>query len=432
MLAEMIKSEHPQIVAMIFAYMEPEQADALIQHLPPELVEQVIPRLATLDSIPPAAIRELNESIEDLLAGEAQQARVSRRRRRHGGQDSQPHRSPSASKASWSRSVRVDAELAQRIENSMFVFEDLMRLDDRNFQMLLRSVDQKLLASALKGADPKLLDKVMRNLSQRSAEMLREEISARGPMRVTEIDAAKREIVAIAQRLEREGTIILPTDAGDMVTLTAEHVLAPHQPPEPRDRRGELRRRNRPDGGAGRARQLRGCARRGGVCPERAAGILTGDQSGDAPGGAPAPRKRDDGHGKADTAAAALAAEGKLAVSAGRFAGCGGRSGFRRRRDNSRARGDGRSRYRRRRDRVARGGLGRNPGSGHAQAVGNHVKRGGAGRSSGRRAGRFDRHGAHRSVGRTGRATNASAAPAARQTAAVDDPTGERANPVRA
>src|SRR6202041_1539737 len=112
----------------------------------------------------------------------------------------------------------VDPELAQRIENSMFVFEDLLRLDDRNFQMLLRSVDQKLIASALKGADSKLLDKVMRNLSQRSAEMLREEISARGPMRVTEIDASKREIITIAQRLEREGTLILPTDAGDMVS----------------------------------------------------------------------------------------------------------------------------------------------------------------------------------------------------------------------
>jgi len=100
----------------------------------------------------------------------------------------------------------------------MFVFEDLIRLEDRGFQMLLRTVDQKLLASALKGADAKLLDKVLRNLSQRSADMLREEITARGPMRVTEIDAAKREIVAIAQRLEREGTIVLPTDSGDMVS----------------------------------------------------------------------------------------------------------------------------------------------------------------------------------------------------------------------
>jgi flagellar motor switch protein FliG len=100
----------------------------------------------------------------------------------------------------------------------MFVFEDLLRLDDRNFQIMLRSADQKLLASALKGADSKLLDKVMRNLSQRAAEMLREEIGARGPMRVTEVDAAKREIVALAQRLEREGTIILPTDGSDLVT----------------------------------------------------------------------------------------------------------------------------------------------------------------------------------------------------------------------
>jgi flagellar motor switch protein FliG len=216
-LAEMIKNEHPQIVAMIFAYLEPEQAEALIQHLPAELVEQVIPRLATLDSIPPAAVRELNDAIEDLLAGEAQQVRVN-----VGGVNLAAkilnRIDGERVEAILGQIKAVDLELAQRIENSMFVFEDLMRLDDRNFQMLLRSIDQKLLASALKGAEAKLLDKVMRNLSQRSAEMLREEISARGPMRVTEIDTSKREIVAIAQRLEREGTIILPTDSADMVS----------------------------------------------------------------------------------------------------------------------------------------------------------------------------------------------------------------------
>jgi flagellar motor switch protein FliG len=216
-LAEMIKDEHPQIVAMIFAYMEPEHSDALIQHLPPELVEQMLPRLATLDSIPPAAIRELNESIEDLLAGEAQQARVS-----VGGVNMAAkilNRIESERVQAILEQIRsVDPELAQSIENSMFAFEDLIGLDDRNFQMLLRSIDQKLLAAALKGADSRLLDKVMRNLSQRSAEMLREEISAQGPMRVTEIEAAKQEIRAIAQRLEREGTIILATDSRDMVS----------------------------------------------------------------------------------------------------------------------------------------------------------------------------------------------------------------------
>ncbi|HXC30271.1 MAG TPA: flagellar motor switch protein FliG [Stellaceae bacterium] len=216
-LAEMIKNEHPQIVAMIIAYLEPEQADALIHYLPPELVDQVIPRLATLDSIPPAAVRELNEAIEDLLASEAQHSRVS-----VGGINMAAkllNRIDGDRVESILGQIKaIDADLAQQIQNNMFMFEDLIRLDDRNFQMLLRTIDQKLLASALKGADAKLLDKVMRNLSQRSAEMLREEISSRGPMRVTEIDAARQEIVGIAQRLEREGTIILPTDGSDMVS----------------------------------------------------------------------------------------------------------------------------------------------------------------------------------------------------------------------
>lgn len=216
-LAEMIKLEHPQIVAMIFAYLEPEQVDAMIRYLPTELVEQVIPRLATLDSIPPNAIRELNESIEDLLAGEAQQARVS-----VGGVGMAAkilNRIDNDRVQAILKEIgNVDAELAQRLENSMFVFEDLIHVDDRNFQMLLRSIDQKLLVSALKGADQALQNKVLNNLSQRAAEMLRDEIGARGPMRVSEVEAAKREIVATAQRLEREGTIILRTDPGEVVS----------------------------------------------------------------------------------------------------------------------------------------------------------------------------------------------------------------------
>ena len=216
-LAEMIQNEHPQIVAMIFAYMEPEQANVLIQHLPPELVEQVIPRLATLDAIAPAAIQELNESIEDLMAGSTQHAQVS-----IGGVGMAAkilNRIDTGRVEQILGQIRaIDPELAKTIENSMFVFEDLMQLDDRNFQVLLRSVDQKLLVSALKGAEPRHLDKVMRNLSQRTAEMLRDEIGSRGPMRVTEIEEARREIIAIAQRLEHEGAIMLPTDAGDLVT----------------------------------------------------------------------------------------------------------------------------------------------------------------------------------------------------------------------
>jgi flagellar motor switch protein FliG len=211
-LAEMIKAEHPQIIAMISAYLEPEQAQALMQHLPDELVEQIIPRLAVLDVLPPTAIQELSESLEYLLGGEPQQARVS-----VGGVDVA---AKILTRIGGKRADRVlgtigniDPELAQMLTDRMFIFEDLFEIDDRSFQVLLRSVDQKLLVSALKGAAPGLQDTVLRNLSQRAAQMLREEIKARGPMRQAEIDAARKEILGAAQALEREGKIMLRTQA---------------------------------------------------------------------------------------------------------------------------------------------------------------------------------------------------------------------------
>jgi flagellar motor switch protein FliG len=207
-LAEMIKAEHPQVVAMIFAYIEPEQVEALIRYLPPELVEQVIPRLATLDTIPPQAIRELNEAIEDLLSGEVPQDRIAiggvgmaaKILQRIGGE---------AVEKIMAQISEVDADLAQRLADNMFAFEDLLSIDDRNFQILLRAIDQRVLVSALKGADPAMQAKVLGNLSQRAAEMLRDEIGARGPMRASDVETAKREIVGIARQLERENKIML-------------------------------------------------------------------------------------------------------------------------------------------------------------------------------------------------------------------------------
>jgi len=216
-LAEVIKSEHPQIVAMIFAHLEPEQVQAMIPHLSDDLIEQVIPRLATLDAIQPTAIRELNESIEHLLAGETQQARVS-----VGGVEVA---AKVLSRLGAERTDRiltsitdVDPDLAQALTDNTFVFEDLFQADDRSLQVLLRSVDQKQLVVALKGAPPAALEKVLRNLSQRAGEMLREEIEAKGPMRLAEVEAAKKQIVAAAQALERDGKIVLRTSPGDLVS----------------------------------------------------------------------------------------------------------------------------------------------------------------------------------------------------------------------
>jgi len=216
-LAEMIKSENPQIVAMISAHLEPEQAKTLMEHLPDELVEQVIPRLAVLDAIPPTAIQELNESLEHLLAGGPPRARIS-----VGGVDvaAKILNSIGAERAGRVLDTigNIDRELAQVLSDNMFVFEDLFTIDDRSFQILLRAVDQKLLVSALKGTTSELRDKVLRNLSQRASEILREEIEARGPMRLAEVDAAKKELVAAAKALEREGKVILRTSPGDLVS----------------------------------------------------------------------------------------------------------------------------------------------------------------------------------------------------------------------
>jgi flagellar motor switch protein FliG len=215
-LAELIKAEHPQIIAMIFAYLEPEQVDGLIKYLPEEVVEQVIPRLATLDTIPPTALRELNEAIEDLLSGEVQQDQVSIGGVTLAGKILHRVEGPMVERV-MNQIKEVDPELAQRIADSMFAFEDLINVDDRNFQVLLRAVDQRLLVSALKGADGEIQGKVLRNMSQRASEMLRDEIAARGPMRASDVETAKREIVEIARRLESENKIIISTGGDKMV-----------------------------------------------------------------------------------------------------------------------------------------------------------------------------------------------------------------------
>jgi flagellar motor switch protein FliG len=214
-IADMIKAEHPQIGAMILAYLDAGQAQEVIHHLPDAVVDQIIPRLATLDSIPPAALRELNEALKDVLATDSQhQVSV-------GGVKAAAsilNRVESARSQNVLTMIKeVDPDLAQRIFDNMFVFDDLGAVDDRNFQILLREVDQNLLVPALKGAEPALRDKVFRNLSQRSADSLREEIDAKGPMRLTEVEAAQKEIIAAAQRLEAEGKIILRTDANELV-----------------------------------------------------------------------------------------------------------------------------------------------------------------------------------------------------------------------
>ena len=216
-VAEMIREEHPQIIAMILAYVEAEQAQDVMQALPDSVIEQVIPRLATLEVIPPSAVRELNEALEDQLSGESQQVRLSNVGGVKAAAEILNRFEASRAQAVLDRVKAIDAELSQRIYDNMFVFHDLLEVDDRSIRTLLQEVNQTLLVPALKGVDSALREKISRTMSERAGASLKEEIEAKGPVRVSEVEAAQKEIITIAKRLEQEGKMILRTDAKDLV-----------------------------------------------------------------------------------------------------------------------------------------------------------------------------------------------------------------------
>ncbi|HYL31649.1 MAG TPA: flagellar motor switch protein FliG [Stellaceae bacterium] len=216
-VAEMIREEHPQIIAMILAYVELEQAQDVMQALPDGVIEQVIPRLATLEVIPPSAVRELNDALEDQLSGESQQVRLSNVGGIKAAAEILNRFEASRAQSVLDRIKTMDADLSQRIYDNMFVFHDLLGVDDRSIRALLQEVNQTLLVPALKGVDGALREKITHNMSERAGASLQEEIEAKGPVRVSEVEAAQKEIITIAKRLEQEGKIILRTDAKDMV-----------------------------------------------------------------------------------------------------------------------------------------------------------------------------------------------------------------------
>jgi flagellar motor switch protein FliG len=207
-IAEMIRLEHPQIVSIVLAYIDPDQAAEVLSHLPEWLRADVIMRIATLDGIQPSALSELDEIMEKQFAGNA------------GGQSSSlggPKVAANilnfmdgSSESSVMEHVKnVDEALGSRIQDLMFVFDNLIEVDDRGMQDLLREVPQDRLLLALKGADEALKQKIFRNMSQRAAEMLRDDLEAKGPVRLADVEAAQKEVLAIARRMADAGTLAL-------------------------------------------------------------------------------------------------------------------------------------------------------------------------------------------------------------------------------
>ena len=207
-VAELIKNEHPQIVATILVHLDRDQAREILGFFTDRLRNDVLLRIATLDGIQPAALRELNDVLTTLLAG----ANNIKKSPMGGIRTAAEilNFMPAALETTVIEGVKAhDPDLAQKILDQMFVFDNLLEVDDRGIQLLLREIQSESLIVALKGVAEALREKIFKNMSQRAAETLKEDLEAKGPVRVSEVEAAQKEILKIARRLADEGQIAL-------------------------------------------------------------------------------------------------------------------------------------------------------------------------------------------------------------------------------
>lgn len=213
-VAELLRNEHPQIVAAILVHLDPDQASSVLKMFSERQRNEVMVRIATLDGIQPAALKDLNEVLSRVLAG-GQQLRKSTL----GGVKPAAeiiNMMGSSIETSILDYIReADGDLAQKIMDNMFTFDDLIKLDDKGFQTLLKEVQTESLIIALKGGSPEIRDKVFRNMSTRAAETLREDLESRGPVKLSEVEAEQKELLKIVRRLSDEGQIVLSSGGDD-------------------------------------------------------------------------------------------------------------------------------------------------------------------------------------------------------------------------
>lgn len=213
-VAELLRNEHPQIVAAILVHLDPDQSSSVLKAFSERHRNEVMVRIATLDGIQPAALKDLNEVLSRVLSGGSQIRKSSL-----GGVK------PAAEiinlmGSSLETSVldyirEADSDLAQKIQDNMFTFDDLAKLDDKGFQSLLKEVQTESLIISLKGASPEIREKVFKNMSTRAAETLREDLEARGPVKLSDVEAEQKEMLKIVRRLADEGQIMLSSGGDD-------------------------------------------------------------------------------------------------------------------------------------------------------------------------------------------------------------------------
>ena len=199
---EVIRLEHPQIIAIVCSFLDADQAAGVLSQFPARDQANIILRIATLDGVQPSALTELNEILEKQFSGAA------------GAQSTMVGGLKTAA-AIMEKIKESEPDLGQNIEDLMFVFENLIDVDDRGMQTLMREIQTDQLQLALKGADDALKEKFLRNMSQRAGEMMRDDLEAMGPVRLSDVEAAQKAILATARSLSDKGEIMLGGGAGD-------------------------------------------------------------------------------------------------------------------------------------------------------------------------------------------------------------------------
>ncbi|MDK2822114.1 MAG: flagellar motor switch protein FliG [Clostridia bacterium] len=213
-LLSFIQGEHPQTIALIMAYLDPDQSAVILSSLPSELQSEIARRIAILDRTSPEIIKEIEGVLEKKFSN-----LVTHDYSTAGGVPSVVqilNRVDRSTEKTILETLEVqDPELAEEIKKLMFVFEDIIHLDDRSVQQVLREVDQKDLALALKGSSEDVKNKVKKNMSKRAAELIEEELEFMGPVRLRDVEEAQQRIVGIIRRLEESGEIIISRGGGD-------------------------------------------------------------------------------------------------------------------------------------------------------------------------------------------------------------------------
>ncbi len=213
-LLNFIQQEYPQTIALILAYLEPGKAAVILQNLPEEMQPEVSKRLATMDRTSPDVLREVERVLEKKLSTLSSEDYTSA-----GGVESIVEIlnlvDRSSEKAIIESLEEEDPDLAEEIKKRMFVFEDIVMLDDRAIQKVLREVDTQELSKALKSVDTEVQDKIFRNMSKRSASMLKEDMEFMGPVRLKDVEEAQQKIVSTIRRLEDSGEIVIARSGED-------------------------------------------------------------------------------------------------------------------------------------------------------------------------------------------------------------------------